>query len=517
VVAFLGAARAFALRFFIALVASFLVLNAALYAADRVAATKIDEATRLDFRQGSLHDNGKADDPGQPANFLIVGSDTRGFVHSAIDVSHYGSASGDPGARSDTLMIAHIDPNAKQAIIVSFPRDLRVMLPGGCHQKINAAYNQDFRCNSHSSYGGPQQIVDTLKSNFNISINHYVEVNFPGFRQMVDVLGSVPIYFPARARDLKSGLSVNGGCQNLTGIMALNYVRSRYFQYYDYATGGWVDDPQSDLSRIRRQQYFIRTLMQTAVDKGARDPITAFDFAGKMAHSLAIDKNFSLSDLKRLIKTFRLTDPGSVQMLTVPTEAGPDGDLVLAPNADSVLATLRSFAPAPTTTTTTMPAIDPADVKIEVRNASGVTKPAPNGATGDWVSNRASQLLRQYGYSVAVGASAPLSDHTIVEFTSASAPKAYALLSHMAHPPKLVQVTKLNGGADLLFLVGKPGSGLIDPSAPATTTTTTTPTTSSTTGSTAPTTTTTVPLPNPGVPPAGTPASSVKSQWIGCR
>ena len=72
-------------------------------------------------------------------------------MHSSVDVSHFGSASQDPGARSDTLMIAHIDPNNKQASIVSFPRDLIVELPGGCHQKINAAYNQDFRCNSHSS------------------------------------------------------------------------------------------------------------------------------------------------------------------------------------------------------------------------------------------------------------------------------------------------------------------------------------------------------------------------------
>ncbi|HEY3831274.1 MAG TPA: LCP family protein [Acidimicrobiia bacterium] len=512
--AYLSAARTFALRFTIALVVSFMALYGALWAADRVAATKISEATQLKFRPGSLHDTGQADSPGEPANFVIVGSDTRSFVHSSVDVSHFGSATQDPGARSDTLMIAHIDPNSKQALIVSFPRDLYVTLPGGCRQKINAAYNQDFKCHGHS--GGPQDIVDTLKQNFNIDINHYVEVNFAGFRQMVDVLGTVPIYFPAKARDTYTGLDVNGGCQNLTGIESLDYVRSRHYQYFDYATQEWVKQGQSDLARIQRQQYFIRTLMQTAIDQGAHDVLTAYNFADKMVSSLALDSKFSLNDLKRLINTFRLTQPGAVQMLTVPTVTNGDG-LALASNAESVLAQLRSFTPAP-------PAppkfsFKPSQVKVEVRDASGAassttsgsdTSTTTSGTTGaDWVTNRASSLLGAAGFPVAIGPVAPESQATILQFTEKTKGQALVLVSHMNKAPKLQEVANIRGGADLVLLVGHAGSGLIDPNAPATTTTTTAPPAGGTT-------TTTI-LPNPGTPPAGTPASSVKSQWIGCQ
>jgi LCP family protein required for cell wall assembly len=413
-------------------------------------------------------------------------------------------------------MIAHIDPNSKQALIVSFPRDLMVNVPGGCRSRINATYNGDFRCNSHSQFGGPQLIVDTLKLNFNIDINHYVEVNFAGFRQMVDVLGTVPIYFPAKARDVKTGLYVDGGCQNLTGIESLNYVRSRYYEYWDYQTGHWVQQGLSDLGRIKRQQYFIRTLMQTAINKGARDPFTAMDFATKMARSVAIDQNFSETDLKRLIRTFRFTSPGAVQMLTVPTVASRavSGALELAPDADTVLSLLRKFAPPPPPPAKL--AFTPEQVKVEVRDASG-TVPASTSTTGsvpgsDWVTERASSILGRIGFPVAIGPRAALSHQTVLQFTAKTAGKALVLAAHMSGTPKLELVPKIVGGADVVLFIGRPGSQLIDPDAPPTTTTTTTVAPPANSG----TTTTTEP-PNPGTPPPGTPASSVKSQWIGCE
>ncbi len=538
VLAFLRALRTFAARFLIALIASFLLFGAALYAADRQAATDIANATPLQFRQGSLHDSGKADDPGQPANFLIVGSDTRGFVHSKVDVSHFGSASQQTGARSDTLMIAHIDPTIKQAMIVSFPRDLVVELPGGCHEKINAAYNQDFRCNSHSPYGGPQQIVDTLKQDFNISINHYVEVNFPGFKDLVDVLGSVPIYFPTKAKDTYTGLVVDGGCNGLSGIMSLNYVRSRHYQYYDYVRGRYVAEAESDLARIRRQQYFIRTLMQTAIDKGAHNILTALDFAHQMSRSLAIDTAFTTSDLKRLIKTFRLTTPGAVQMLTVPTVSAPGG-LALADGAEAIFQKLRSFAPKPPEPPKL--AFGPDQVNVEVRDATGpdtnpsgastttgtgtgsvtastTTSTAPSTSTTSATSTAstpsaaaldAQTLLRSIGFPVAIGPPAPTEAATVVEYTKANAGKALVLVAHLGAGTQLREVSQLTEGADVALLLGQTGPGVVDPSIP-TTTTTTAPTNG-------PTTTTTAPLPNPGTPPPGTPPSSVKAQWIGCH
>ncbi|HEY1737641.1 MAG TPA: hypothetical protein VGI86_02970, partial [Acidimicrobiia bacterium] len=185
----------------------------------------------------------------------------------------------------------------------------------------------------------------------------------------------------------------------------------------------------------------------------------------------------------------------------------------LASNAESVLSPLRSFSappPAPP-----QYAYKPSQVKVEVRDASGATSGSSSSTTvagtagSDWVTNRASSLLQGAGFPVAIGPVAPESQQTVLQFTAKNAGKALVLVSHMNKPPKLQEVATITGGADLVLLVGHPGSGLIDPNAPATTTTTTTPPAGGTT-------TTTI-LPNPGTPPAGTPASSVKSQWIGCQ
>src|SRR5262249_38296008 len=153
---------------------------------------------------------------------------------------------------SDTIMIAHVDPRVKVATLVSIPRDTFVTIPG-CDAvvKINATFNSDYSCGGKR--GGPQMLVDTIDANFGVPINHYIEVNFVAFRQIVDVIGHVSLYFPTPARDRKSGLFIDrSGCRPLNGIMALNYARSRYYEYKDYATGNWKSDPRSDFGRIAR-------------------------------------------------------------------------------------------------------------------------------------------------------------------------------------------------------------------------------------------------------------------------
>ena len=87
-------------------------------------------------------------------------------------------------------MVVHIDPDAKTSLLVSFPRDLIVDIPGQGEAQINAAFND-----------GPQKVIDTLKENFDIDINHYVEVNFNAFVGIVDAIGEIPVFFPAPARD----------------------------------------------------------------------------------------------------------------------------------------------------------------------------------------------------------------------------------------------------------------------------------------------------------------------------
>ena len=98
---------------------------------------KIDEIPRVKVKTA------ENTDPGQPANFLLIGSDTRAEVQTPEERAAFGDASSEGGQRSDTLMVIHVDPEQKTGFLVSFPRDLAVNVPGLGQQKINAAFNSD--------------------------------------------------------------------------------------------------------------------------------------------------------------------------------------------------------------------------------------------------------------------------------------------------------------------------------------------------------------------------------------
>lgn len=307
----------------------------------------------------------KAMGPGKPANYLIIGSDTRSFVNSSDDKEAFGSAQAEGGQRSDTIMILHVEPRAKRTYIVSIPRDTWVQIPGLGQAKINAAFNKDMG-------GGPDRVIETIKQNFNVPIQHYVEVDFASFREVVDALGSVPVYFPFPARDTMTGLSVNDpGCQQLKGDMALAYVRSRHYE--EKVNGRWRSDPTADLGRIKRQQDFMRRVAGEAIKSGIGNPLTARALADRTLKKLTVDASFDTSDVYRLINSFRDVDPNDtehVQMETLPgTGAMRSGQSVLITKqaeAEPILERLRTFNDQPPAA-----AAKPADVTVRVLNGSG--------------------------------------------------------------------------------------------------------------------------------------------------
>ena len=132
-------------------------------------------------------------------------------------------------------------------------------IPGHGTAKINAAF----------AFGGPQLAITTIEQNFDIPISHYLEVDFAGFRDIVERDRQRADLLPdARARHQhRARRSTAAGCHNLSGEEALAYVRSRYYQYQT-ADGEWHSDPTSDLGRIHRQQYFMRSLAQRGDQRG---------------------------------------------------------------------------------------------------------------------------------------------------------------------------------------------------------------------------------------------------------
>ncbi|MET0894670.1 MAG: LCP family protein [Acidimicrobiia bacterium] len=326
--------------------------------------------------------------PPDGANYLLIGSDTRAFVNSQGDVDAFGDPTVESGKNSDTLMVAHIEPGAQHAQVVSFPRDLMVEIPGQPGSKV--------RINTFFGNGGAQAVIDALKWNFNIDIHHYVEVDFKAFREIVNSVGSVTVNFPHPARDEKVGLDVpQAGCVALDGDRALQYVRSRFLEYY--VDGKWQNASiRSDLDRIVRQQEFIRTLVGLAINQSLSDPFVAIDIADNALGYLKLDVGVGRDQVNELIKAFRhvdVNDPNAVQFETFPTipdPANPGITLVAGPDAQGVIDRLNTFGnkePPPVTVT-------PQQVKVKVTHQVGEDVAVANGLT---------EQLREQGFSTSTG------------------------------------------------------------------------------------------------------------------
>jgi polyisoprenyl-teichoic acid--peptidoglycan teichoic acid transferase len=309
-------------------------------------------------------------DSTEPANYLIVGTDSRAFVgDNTVAADHFGTEKELPGNRADVIMIAHVDPKSPgKGFLVSIPRDTWVAIPGHGNQKINAALN----------YGnGPATLIDTITANFKVKINHYLKIDFLAFTDIVNAIGHVNIFFPAPAYDKQTGLYIKTpGCKPLDGIEALAYARSRYYQYRAPGDGtnpkNWTTDDRYDLGRIDRQQYFIRSLAQKAIKDGARSPLTARRILTKIVPHLERSPEVGLSQFLSLVRAFRSVNPGDVQMLTVPTKREfverQDAQVVIAAQAQPIFNLLGSF------TTTAKPAkpVPRSQITVQVLNGSGV-------------------------------------------------------------------------------------------------------------------------------------------------
>lgn len=327
-----GPVRVFAGRLLIALCTASVAMIGAVLAVNYVIDAKLSHVARVGLRTAASG--------GGPQNFLLVGSDTRAFTNGNRTLQQqFGNETGNGGQRSDTMMVVRVDPDHAKTLVVSFPRDLWVNVPGIGMAKINAAYNS-----------GPQTVIDMLKQDFNIDINHFVQVDFSSFQGVVNAIGSVPVYVPYQARDMLTGLyQPVPGCENFTGADALAYVRSRELEYYSQSHGRWLPaDAVPDIDRIARQQQFIRKLAGIAVKKSLSNPLTANAIVDHVLKNLTVDRNLSKSGVLSLVDAFRSVNPndtGHVLFATIPWTEGPnqDGQAVLylrQPDADAMLSRL---------------------------------------------------------------------------------------------------------------------------------------------------------------------------------
>jgi LCP family protein required for cell wall assembly len=443
--------------------------------------TKYSKLSRVAL--GSVLSQPEDDDDAQ--NFLLVGVDSAAEL--AQDDPARAGRGNVGGLRSDTVMVLRIDPEAERASLLSFPRDLWLPLASGGNQRINAAIQR----------GGPGNLIDTIEQDFGIPIHHYVQVDFGGFEDLVDVVDGVSVYFPTPARDSHSGLDIEeAGCVTLQGREALSYVRSRHYQRY--VDGRWRTDPSGDLGRVSRQQDFIIRALHRAVSKGARNPLTLDELVDAGLATVTVDDVLTADDIIELGQTFRGFDPRSLVTYSLPTRAGSAGGAsILRLEEEAAEPILDRFRG------TDRGELEPRDVRVLVLNGSGIN--------GD--ASRTSAGLSAVGFGLAGIGEADRFDVTepVIRYTAGNEAKA-RLVARYLEPSARLEPVDGSLEADVVVVTGSSLTGVRatpGPDLPPTSVTTTTAPSSTTASTTVPptstssTTTTTVigyvPTAPPGV------------------
>lgn len=300
---------------------------------------------------------------GQAQNILVLGSDRRDVVDKSQQDDR--AFRGGSGRRADTILVVHVPPDHRSATILSFPRDLRVQIPGRSgFSKINAAYGGGTV--EGKKLGGPDLMMETIRRHTGLKIHHYVEINFASFQRIVDAVGGVDLCVDRPYDDKSSGLIIKkAGCQTFGGKLALAFVRMR------------KQDPRGDLGRIERQQQFMRVLMSKVTSIGVlTDPFAIRDLADAVADGVITDEQLDLGEVQGIANKLADFKQSNVDFRVVPSFPDYIGGIsyVIQKNgeAKALYKALREDTKLPPYGKTGASIPKPEDVTVTVLNGTGV-------------------------------------------------------------------------------------------------------------------------------------------------
>jgi len=213
-------------------------------------------------------------------NVLVLGLDTR-----------------DKAARADTIMLLSLNQKTEEINIISIPRDMRVKIPGYGLDKINHSY----------AYGGLPLTRQAVEEFLDINIDHYIITDFEGFTNIVDLLGGIELEVEKKMRyyGIDVTIELDPGFQRLDGDKALQYVRFR-------------SDEEGDFGRVRRQQTFLKTLLQEII---AFKNILRFpQILPEIAQNIKTD--MELNQALKLANRLKNVEIGEINTFTLPGKAG---------------------------------------------------------------------------------------------------------------------------------------------------------------------------------------------------
>jgi len=239
-------------------------------------------------------------------NVLVMGSDTRAGANGV-------GIGGETPGLSDTTILLHLSANRRFAYGVSLPRDAMVERPS-CKKKGGQGVDPGGLTQFNAAYaiGGPACTVKTVEHLTGIRINHFVVVDFVGFKKMVNAIDGVTICVPNDVNDTVGNINLPAGTYKVTGQQALDYVRVRHD----------IGAPTGDIGRMKRQQTFIAAMIKKVVSAGTlTNPVRLFKFLNAATSSLSTDPGFAnLKSLASLGSSLKNIGLDNIKFITVPWE-----------------------------------------------------------------------------------------------------------------------------------------------------------------------------------------------------
>ncbi|MYR40630.1 LCP family protein [Streptomyces sp. SID5910] len=242
--------------------------------------------------------------PTSGQNILILGSDSRAGDNAEL---HTGKVA---GARSDTALVMHIPEGRTKAVAVSIPRDTLVTRPECTRSDgSEAASAERVMFNSIYSQVGPACVVKTVEKMSGVRMDHYVEIDFAGFKGLVDAIGGVSVTVDQDIHDSSSGLNLTAGTHRLDGTESLQFVRTRH---------GIGDG--SDLGRIGLQQEFMIALLGEIKKQDLLgSPTKTYKIADTLTAALTTDSELaSLTALADFGRSLNGVDPSTMETVMLP-------------------------------------------------------------------------------------------------------------------------------------------------------------------------------------------------------
>jgi LCP family protein required for cell wall assembly len=368
--------------------------------------------------------------PGDPFYMLLMGDDRR---------------PGETQARSDTLIVARVDPKLRKVQMISIMRDTRAAIPGHGIDKINAA----------PQIGGPELALKTVRQLTGLPITKYLTVDFSGFQYIVDAMGGVWIDVPQKIDGIPSGTArtpwelkwrvIQPGYQRLRGVQALTFVRARH-QFAD-----------QDFTRVKNQQMFLKALVKQGLQ------LSNVFKAPQIINAVAdhIRTNMSLEELANLAAQMKGMKDSDLEGVTAPGTAKYMNGIsyVVLDDAkfSALLDRLRKGEPlAPVTAkagtksagaSAATSTVAPSDVTLTIRNGAGVSG----------LVKTAAAYFTKLGFRVVDSGNANqfVYGTTLVVFKTASEAKAAPVADALGFGNVIPASGMYSFNSDILVVIGK--------------------------------------------------------------